>query len=364
MSGARRVLHVTEAFGGGVLVVLSEIARAQSSAGWVVELLYAPRRESPNDDIVKRMFAGVRLRATPARAIGAFSRLWWLFSQTRIALKRERFDAIHLHSSYAGFVGRIARLTVRRPSATVCYSPHGWAFLRLDKPRALRWFVRVVERALARIPGRLILVSESEAEMAVRMLQLLRPPEVLPNTISLEQIPRSRPNGGDRPKVMMLGRVSYQKAPWCFADAARQFQESAEFVWIGGGDDATVSGWLENTPVTVTGWVTATAARDLLASADLVFFPTLWEGMPMALIEAQAMGIPVVASNVVGNRDVVLDGVTGFVCDGQDALVECLRLLLFDAELRRELSENSWRLRDRFSSEDLASRSARAYGLG
>ena len=65
--------------------------------------------------------------------------------------------------------------------------------------------------------------------------------------------------------------------------------------------------------------------------------PSLWEGMPLALIEAQASGLPAVVSDVVGNRDVVINGETGFVCKSDEELLQKTRLLIEDADLRRHM---------------------------
>lgn len=73
---------------------------------------------------------------------------------------------------------------------------------------------------------------------------------------------------------------------------------------------------------------------ELLAAADLFVLPSLWEGLPMALIEAMAAGLPVVATNVSGTRGVMLDGETGLLVPPGDAtaLGRSIATLLFDPE--------------------------------
>ena len=80
--------------------------------------------------------------------------------------------------------------------------------------------------------------------------------------------------------------------------------------------------------------------------------PSLWEGMPLALIESQAAGVPAVVSNVVGCKDVVQHGVTGFVCDTDEELCGRPRELIADASLRRRMGDNAARMaRTRFAVE-------------
>jgi glycosyltransferase involved in cell wall biosynthesis len=115
----------------------------------------------------------------------------------------------------------------------------------------------------------------------------------------------------------------------------------ADFVWLGDGDlraDLMVDGVLPMN-LDIAGWQARSGVYESLASADIFVLPSLWEGMPLALIEAQAAGLPAVVSNVVGNRDVVMDGETGFVCDTDQELIEKTRLLIEDAALRQKMGQ-------------------------
>jgi len=73
---------------------------------------------------------------------------------------------------------------------------------------------------------------------------------------------------------------------------------------------------------------------ELLAAADLFVLPSLWEGLPMALIEAMAAGLPVVATDVSGTRGVMLDGETGLLAPPGDAaaLARAIAALLAEPE--------------------------------
>jgi len=75
----------------------------------------------------------------------------------------------------------------------------------------------------------------------------------------------------------------------------------------------------------------------LLRRTDVLLFPSLWEGMSLSLIQAQARGIPVVTSDVVGNRDAVVHGVTGYVCDNDQDLLDATEALLTDESLRTRM---------------------------
>jgi glycosyltransferase involved in cell wall biosynthesis len=76
----------------------------------------------------------------------------------------------------------------------------------------------------------------------------------------------------------------------------------------------------------------------LYGTADVVLHPTLWEGLPVALIEAQAAGLPIVASNIKGNREVVAPE-TGYLCEPKNAAAyaEALARLIKDRMLRTRM---------------------------
>lgn len=329
-----RILHVTEAMGSGVLTLVDSISRRQAEAGAEVEVLFAPRPETPDDATLRARFdervtlrrvsTGNRLRDLRALAVEA----------RRAA---ERVDVVHAHSSIAGAVVRIA---LRRdlPAERVFFSPHGFAFLRLDLPVPVRHGIRVLETHLAK-RSTLVLTSPSEFEVAQNRL---RPPRahLVQTGVPSASVSRAARSADPtrRPVVGMIGRVVHQKAPWRFAAAARALGDRADFVWIGGGPVEDERRWLGDAPVRVTGWVTPTQLAELVDSMDVLFFPSLWEGMSLSLIQAQAQGIPAVVSDVVGNRDSVEHGVSGFICADDDALIASTALLLDDPALRERMS--------------------------
>ena len=80
---------------------------------------------------------------------------------------------------------------------------------------------------------------------------------------------------------------------------------------------------------------------EILRSMDIFILPSLWEGMPNAILEAMAAGLPVVATNVGGTPEVVVDGETGFLVPPRDpeALANAIKLLIDDPELRKKFGQ-------------------------
>jgi glycosyltransferase involved in cell wall biosynthesis len=91
--------------------------------------------------------------------------------------------------------------------------------------------------------------------------------------------------------------------------------------------------------VKILGW---TEPSELFAASDLILSTSENEGMPIALIEAQLAGLPVVATDAGSVAEVILDGQTGFVTAKEcGALIQACKKLLQDPQLRREMSTNA-----------------------
>lgn len=340
MQNAIKVLHVTEAFGAGVLTLIDSTSRRQIEAGAQVTVWFLPKSETPDDDSLRARFHKrvnlVRLRRSSGiRTYLAFARI------VRSASISGQYDVIHLHSSKAGALGRLA-VVGRRRNTRIFYSPHGFAFLRLDTSWLTRCLTRAVERMLVNVGDGPILTSQSEFDLARVTLHprrsfLLRtgiPPEDFRDTESL----RIQHVTGEPIVVGMIGRIAFQKAPWRFSNVAMALSDLARFVWIGDGPEALRDEWLGTSGVEVTGWLSPLALEKAMDQIDILLFPSLWEGMSMSLMQAQARGIPSVVSDAIGNIDSVLDGSTGFVCVTDEELVEKTRLLIEDKELRNGMA--------------------------
>ena len=103
---------------------------------------------------------------------------------------------------------------------------------------------------------------------------------------------------------------------------------------------------------------------DLLASFDVFAFPSLYEGLGLAVIEAQAAGVPVVATQVGGIRENVVDGETGFLVPvgDADALAERICFCLDHPEEARRVGEKARRrVRERYSEQRMVAETLALY---
>ena len=331
-----RILHVTEAMAAGTLTILTSISQRQAAEGSVVSVLYAAREENPSDDDLHRRFGPNVSLLTPVQGSSSLRGKLALFKRIREIANSGNVDVVHFHSSIAGGIGRLA-ISSKRGRA-VAYSPHGFAFLREDKSPLVRRAFEWAERLLAR-RSVLVLTSPSEMRLATTRLHVAEP-RLLKSGVPSASIPlvRIEPRPTAKPRVTMVGRMVYQKGPWRFAHVADALHETAEFVWVGGGDPADRDRWIGRAPVRVVEWASPEELEELLEETDIILFPTLWEGMALSLIQAQARGIPAVTTDVGGNRDTVIDGLTGFVRSTDEELISATQALISDRELRQSFS--------------------------
>lgn len=351
----RKILHITEALAGGVLHSIALLANEQACAGYEVTLVHSIRPDTPAETaLVQHFDPAVRRIVIRMRSEIGLSDLRSLLTVLRL-LCREKYDAIHCHSSKAGALGRIAALLTFQIGKT-CYSPHGFAFLRRDVSARKRKIFLWIERLLHALGGKISACSATEWDYAQSYLKKRRA-YLLENAVDLEEIRERTFKQVDAPLTIAIsGRVTYAKAPWRFAEVARQMAShgKVEFVWLGDGDTSLIDEWIGDSPVHVSGWLEKPQLMATLACADIFLFTSLWEGMPIALIEAQATGIPAVVTNIVGNKDIVVHGETGFLADSEEELLFYVRRLADDADLRGRMGRAARQhaLR-RFSKEKL-----------
>ena len=168
-------------------------------------------------------------------------------------------------------------------------------------------------------------------------------------------VPAARSKKGGPLKVLMVGRLLLEKGVREFVDAARLVRTKlpdTSFSLAGGADpnnpssidERVIAEWKRKGDVSFLGHTEE--VRDLLQAADLVVLPSYREGAPLSLIEAAACGLPLVATDVPGCREVVLHKVNGLLVPPKNSqlLSEAIVELLLDPERRRAMGGESRKL--------------------
>ena len=176
-------------------------------------------------------------------------------------------------------------------------------------------------------------------------------------------------------KVMLTARMIVEKGVFLLTEAAERlrskYEGKVQFLLVGGLDDHPGAITKEQLDAVCDGeyiqWLGyRTDVRDLLKQCHIMAFPSYYmEGLPKSLIEADAIGRPIITSNSVGCKETLVDGYNGFLIQPKDvdALTEKLDLLLSDKELRVKMGKNARKYaEDYFSIEVVKERHLAIYG--
>ncbi len=355
-----RVMYVAESFNAGVLAAVRVMAQEMHRRGWAVTIVHGRRAESPPD--LPALFPpGTTLHELPWGQHLRLGRELAVVGRLRRLFRDEGPDAIHLVSSRAGAAGRLAAWPRFRDR--VFYSPQGWSFLAEHRHPLSRGAFRLIEWIAARLGGTIVACSEGEASYGRR---LSRRCVVVENAIAAaDSAPPARP--GQPPVIGTIGRITAQKDPGYFVEVVRRVvreRPAARFVWVGDGelrpilDEAARTGL----PIAVTGWLAPAEVEGRLRGWSVFLLTSRYEGMPFAILEALALGVPVVARDVVGNRDALRDGVTGSLFGSAAEAAAAVLRYLDDEPLRRRTSRAAQaEAATRFAPERLGDEVERLY---
>ncbi len=341
------------------LVTLAEVGGAQSyvrdllpAAEHEFEVTVAAYGEGPlRDACVERGIPFVPLRHI-RRDISLPRDLVGLLELVRL-FRRIRPDIIHLNSSKAGVLGRIAGTLARVP--VVVFTAHGWAFKAATGIRAnlYLWSDRLVRR----LTTMTICVSEIEraAGLEARTCSAERS-TVITNAVDVDAALPHVAGEDDRVRIVSVGRLAQPKDfPGLIAAAAQLRPGTTHIRILGDGPQRPeLEGLIaqHNLDDTVELVGEVPDVRPYLAAADIFVLSTHSEGMPIAVLEAMAAGLPVVTSNVSGLHEVVVNDQTGLLAPPDDprALAATLNRLIDDPDLRHQLGDNGRRrAEDHFS---------------
>jgi glycosyltransferase involved in cell wall biosynthesis len=256
----------------------------------------------------------------------------WLTLQRLVA----RADVVHVHSSKAGFLGRLASFARGKRRACV-FTPHGWSFWAADGAEA-HLYVRL-ERLAAHWCRAIVALSGDERAAGLDA-GVGRPEQyrVIPNGVPLERFALAR--SPVRGRILMAGRLARPKRPDLALRAlaaVRARIPEAELHVAGDGPLRPEAERLA-AELGLSGAVRFLGYREdvpeLLAGSECVLLASDYEGCPLAVVEAMAAGVPVVATDAGGVAELVRPGHTGLVTPRGDfaALADGLEEVLVDPE--------------------------------
>ena len=236
------------------------------------------------------------------------------FFELRKFFKSIRPDIVHVHSSKAGVVGRLAARSLSLP---VVFTAHGWAFtegVSVKRQKLYRW----IESQLSKISNKIITVSEYDRQLAISqnvagehtLITVHNGvPEIMP--VDVQRSP------SDTVKIIMVARFEKPKNQAAVLHAlAHSEAQNWHLELVGDGPELAKSVSLAEqfnigSKVTFSGACSDVAER--LATSDIFVLISDWEGLPLTILEAMRSGLPVIASDVGGVAESIDNHTTGIL---------------------------------------------------
>jgi glycosyltransferase involved in cell wall biosynthesis len=335
-----RILQLTTSTVGGPGRLVLDLANNLDKTRFEVAVAFGPGY--PLDEVFLK--AGIEtFHVCMSRNIAPLINAKGFFQIYRL-LKQGEFDIVHTHCSIAGFLGRIAAKLAGCP--IIIFQDQGFAFTR-GSLGIVKYIYLFIERLLEPITDQYVTVSNTLKQIGLRH-KILRPNKVtvIYNGIDPRQIESSSADKVIKKKelgldssftvVGIIGRLEPQKRVDIFLKGASMIRKSdmeTQFLVVGDGPlrnklEAVAEDLKIKDKVFFAGW--KTDVFEMLDVIDVLCLTSSWEGMPLVVLEAMAMGKPVIATKVRGIEEVVEDGKTGILIPLEDphALSEaCMKLI-------------------------------------
>jgi len=292
--------------------------------------------------------------------------------EIRSLIKLEKPDLIATHSGKAGVVGRVAAKLAGVPST---YTAHGWTFAQ-GVPNRRRLIALYTEKLTAKITDRIITVANADKEYALS--------QGVSNKYQMETVYYGvsdqtgnhedtsasliKPDNGEPIVLTMIAGFRPQKDHLTLLLALSSLKNlNWKLQLLGDGElkesiERKVAELDLHNRVQFYGAVKD--VFDYLSQTDVLILITHWEGLPISTLEGLAHGLPVVATDVAGVREQVINDENGFLTDHEnvDSVKNALEKLILNQDLRDRFSKSSRQLfEDKFTLDVMVDRTVDLY---
>lgn len=282
-------------------------------------------------------------------------------------IKKEKPDLVHCHSAKGGVIGRFAAFFT---GTKVVYTAHAFSFLSAESAKKKQIFL-LLEK-IAKLNSYLLACSGSERELGIKVVGFNEKkafawnnavPDVDKGLTRISQISRISsqkneasdlpvPKAGER-YITSIGRPSYQKNPLFMVEVAHGIHlkhPDIKFYLLGVGFYSPMLEGMKklihqydmDDTFYLLPWLSHEETLKYVKGSMLYFMTSLYEGLPISVIEAMSLGKAIVASDVLGNKDCVKDGYNGYLLPlKEEVFVEKMNELIENDDKRKEMEKNS-----------------------
>lgn len=342
---------ITSASWGGAQLNVLELCHDQINRG--NEVVFVVGNNGRLLDLVKKI-SDVKVILLPElhREINLISDIKAV-TKLRKIIKQENPDIVHLHSSKAGTIGRLAAIGLK---SKVVFTVHGWAFTDGISSSKKKKLYCLVEKMVAPLTDLFICVSKFDMQIGIRdgVLRSKNSNYVTIHNGSPvpEKIKRSSPKYPIR--LVMTARFSKQKNQETLIRAVSKIDKNKYILnLVGDGETLDYNKKLVQKLKLSTNVFFHGFANDVsqsLINNDVYILSTHYEGLPISIIEAMSYGLPIIATDVGGNSELVKDN--GILVKNEYELVKALKRLISDPDLiinfgdrSRQIFENEYTLK-------------------
>lgn len=300
------------------------------------------------------------------------------YMQLKRIIEREKFDIVHAHTPMGGILGRFASSKERKKGMRVIYTSHGFHFCKGGPLK--NWILYYpIEKFMARYTDIIITINKEDTKLAKRLK--IKQQYCIPGIgIDLDRF-KSTSNKNDKTKkrleigvdsdeflLLSIGDLSVRKNHQIVIKALSHLNDlKIKYVICGVGEELH---HLENLAkqLGVSDKVKFLGFRRdihaLLVASDAFVFPSLWEGLGMAGIEAMASGVPVIASNRHGIKDYAMANQTALLCNPnhEGEFVQAIRKIAGNNELSNHLTSNAYSVIQKFRLSESEKAMRHIYG--
>lgn len=342
-----KILHVGQMIGGLDIYIRNSIIYNDADNEYVIA-----HGDRDNSKPVLRGSKAVKEYAISLyRSLNPFNDLKALLQVTSI-IRREKPDVIHCHSAKGGVIGRTAGwLTHTR----TLYTPHAFSFL--CSPSKLKRRIYLFIERMTKFNAYVLACSASEQRMAAELAKYAPSHALLwHNSVPDASLEKGETVTANEPYACYVGRPCYQKNTLFLLDVIKTLKDKGhnlKFLLLGVGYHspeleamkAKIGQLGLDKNITLVPWISHADCQEYVRGSLLYVTTSLYEGLPLSVIEAMANGKAIIASDVVGNRDCVADGQNGWLLPlDVNAFADKIIYLINDASLRKAMEEKSRRL--------------------
>lgn len=345
------VVFITQSF-GGVEIYIRQIVKYIDYSRFKLSLI-APNNEELKlfckefdvDYYIVELERGINLKKD-----------YLAYQRVKKLLKSLNPDITHIHSSKAGVIGRLAASKLKLKHV---FTPHGISYLSFSGLK--RAVFLAIESYFGKYTDKVLACAYSE-KLKYEFEVGVKPEYVkaIPNAITIpDEPPISTRVFSVSSRVIKIGtisRLTYQKNPLLFVRICKKISElypnvSFEFSILGAGItdhlkddviDLIRKNNLENS-FQILGWGDKDKSREYLKSLDIFILPSIFEGLPLSLLEAMSLGAISITSKCDGCNDVIHHGENGFSCMTLDEYTNTISKVIEDDLLQVRIRENAFK---------------------